>query len=51
MGGVSKWNILRDEEMSGRMAQVFAAVPEVVGGVLGQRRSRPGGTGTRSPGT
>jgi tRNA(adenine34) deaminase len=34
MGGVSKWNILRDEEMSGRMPQVFAAVPEVVSGVL-----------------
>jgi tRNA(adenine34) deaminase len=34
MGGMSKWNILRDEEMSGRMPQVFAAVPEVVSGVL-----------------
>jgi tRNA(adenine34) deaminase len=34
MGGISKWNILRDDDMSGRMAQVFDAVPEVVGGVL-----------------
>jgi tRNA(adenine34) deaminase len=33
MGGVSKWNILRDDEMSGRMPQVFGAVPEVVSGV------------------
>jgi tRNA(adenine34) deaminase len=34
MGGLSKWNILRDDDMSGRLAQVFDAVPEVVGGVL-----------------
>jgi tRNA(adenine34) deaminase len=34
MGGFSKWNILRDDQMSGRMPQVFAAVPEVVSGVL-----------------
>jgi tRNA(adenine34) deaminase len=34
MGGFSKWNILRDDEMSGRMPQIFAAVPEVVSGVL-----------------
>jgi tRNA(adenine34) deaminase len=33
MGGMSKWNILRDDEMSGRMPQVFGAVPEVVSGV------------------
>jgi tRNA(adenine34) deaminase len=33
MGGMSKWNILRDDEMSGRMPQVFCAVPEVVSGV------------------
>jgi tRNA(adenine34) deaminase len=33
MGGVSKWNILRDDEMSGRLPQVFGAVPEVVSGV------------------
>jgi len=34
MGGFSKWNILRDDHMSGRMPQIFAAVPEVVSGVL-----------------
>jgi tRNA(adenine34) deaminase len=33
MGGISKWNILRDNEMSGRMPQVFGAVPEVVSGI------------------
>jgi tRNA(adenine34) deaminase len=36
MGGLTKWNILRDDDMSGRMAQVFDAAPEVVGGVLAQ---------------
>lgn len=34
MGGLTKWNILRDDDMSGRMAQVFDAAPEIVGGVL-----------------
>jgi tRNA(adenine34) deaminase len=34
MGGFSKWNILRDDDMSSRMPQVFGAVPEVVSGVL-----------------
>src|ERR1700722_1381644 len=34
MGGFSKWNILRDDDMSSRMPQVFAAVPEIVSGVL-----------------
>ena len=34
MGGHSKWNILRDEDLSGRMPQIFGAVPEVVSGVL-----------------
>jgi tRNA(adenine34) deaminase len=33
MGGMSKWNILRDDDMSGRMPQIFGAVPEVVSGV------------------
>jgi tRNA(adenine34) deaminase len=33
MGGMSKWNILRDDEISGRMPQVFGAVPEVVSGI------------------
>jgi tRNA(adenine34) deaminase len=34
MGGLSKWNILRDDGLSDRMPQVFGAVPEVVSGVL-----------------
>jgi tRNA(adenine34) deaminase len=34
MGGFSKWNILRDDDMSGRMPQIFANVPVVVSGVL-----------------
>ena len=34
MGGFSKWNILRDDDISGRMPQIFANVPEVVSGVL-----------------
>jgi tRNA(adenine34) deaminase len=34
MGGVSKWNILRDEGISDRIPQVFGAVPEVVSGLL-----------------
>jgi tRNA(adenine34) deaminase len=34
MGGLSKWNILRDPHMSSRMPQVFGAVPEVASGVL-----------------
>ena len=33
MGGLSKWNILRDESIS-EMPQIFGAVPEVVSGVL-----------------
>jgi tRNA(adenine34) deaminase len=33
MGGLSKWNILRDEGISG-IPQIFGPVPEVVAGVL-----------------
>lgn len=33
MGGLSKWNILRDGDVSGRLPQVFGAVPEIVSGV------------------
>ena len=33
MGGISKWNILRDPKISRRIP-VFAPVPEVVSGVL-----------------
>lgn len=34
MGGMSKWNILRDAEISSAMPEAFGAVPEVVVGVL-----------------
>jgi tRNA(adenine34) deaminase len=34
MGGMSKWNILSDDAMSGRMPQIFGPVPQVVSGVL-----------------
>jgi tRNA(adenine34) deaminase len=34
MGGLSKWNILRDDVISRRMPEIFGAVPEVVSGVL-----------------
>ncbi len=37
MGGLSKWNILRDSNMSDRMPEIFGAVPEVVSGVLAQQ--------------
>jgi tRNA(adenine34) deaminase len=33
MGGLSKWNILRDDDISGRMPQIFGAVPEIVSGI------------------
>src|SRR5580704_2331983 len=33
MGGLSKWNILRDNGISD-LPQIFGAVPEIVGGVL-----------------
>ena len=34
MGGLTKWNILRDDGISDRLPQVFGAVPEVVSGIL-----------------
>lgn len=34
MGGLSKWNILRDDGMSDRIPQIFGPVPEVLSGVL-----------------
>src|SRR6185312_6754549 len=30
MGGLSKWNVLRDPELSQAMPEVFGAVPEVI---------------------
>lgn len=34
MGGISKWNILRDTEISNVIPEVFGAVPEVVANLL-----------------
>jgi len=34
MGGLSKWNILRDDGVADRMPQIFGPVPEVASGVL-----------------
>ena len=34
MGGLSKWNVLRDPELSRAMPEVFGPVPEVIAGLL-----------------
>lgn len=34
MGGLSKWNVLRDEELSRVMPEAFGPVPEVVVGLM-----------------
>ena len=34
MGGLSKWNVLRDRELSQAMPEAFGPVPEVVTGLL-----------------
>jgi tRNA(adenine34) deaminase len=34
MGGMSRWNILRDSEISNTMPEAFGDIPEVVAGVL-----------------
>jgi len=34
MGGMSRWNILRDAELSNVVPEIFGPVPEVVGNVL-----------------
>jgi tRNA(adenine34) deaminase len=36
MGGDSKWNILRDDDMTDRLPQIFGVLPEVVSGLLNQ---------------
>jgi len=33
MGGLSKWNVLRDTELSDAMPEVFGPVPEIIGGL------------------
>ncbi|HEY6024176.1 MAG TPA: nucleoside deaminase [Pseudolabrys sp.] len=34
MGGLSKWNVLRDTELSHTMPEVFGPAPEIVAGLL-----------------
>jgi tRNA(adenine34) deaminase len=34
MGGLSKWNVLRDAEISNAMPEAFGPVPEVIAGLL-----------------
>lgn len=34
MGGLSKWNVLRDTQLSHAMPEVFGPVPEVIAGLL-----------------
>jgi tRNA(adenine34) deaminase len=34
MGGVSKWNVLADQDLSRAMPEVFAPPPEIVGGFM-----------------
>jgi tRNA(adenine34) deaminase len=36
MGGISKWNVMRDTGLSDVIPEVFGSVPEVVGGVMWQ---------------
>ena len=36
MGGLSKWNVLRDTELSHALPEVFGCVPEVIAGLLRQ---------------
>jgi len=40
MGGVSKWNILRDQEISAVMPEAFGPIPEVVAGLLWQEAAQ-----------
>lgn len=36
MGGLSKWNFLRDTEVSRALPEVFGSIPEVIAGLLRQ---------------
>ena len=40
MGGLSKWNVLRDIELSHALPEVFGPVPEVVAGLLRQEAEK-----------
>jgi tRNA(adenine34) deaminase len=34
MGGVSKWNVLADEDLSNTMPEVFSSPPEIIAGFM-----------------
>jgi tRNA(adenine34) deaminase len=36
MGGVSKWNVLNDDDLSDTMPEVFAPPPEIIAGFMAQ---------------
>jgi tRNA(adenine34) deaminase len=40
MGGLSKWNVLRDTELSHALPEVFGPVPEVILGLLRQEAEK-----------
>jgi tRNA(adenine34) deaminase len=40
MGGYSKWNVLRDTELSNAMPEAFGPVPEVIAGLLRREAER-----------
>jgi tRNA(adenine34) deaminase len=40
MGGLSRWNVLRDDTLSDGIPFVFGAVPEVVSGVLAEEAAQ-----------
>jgi tRNA(adenine34) deaminase len=40
MGGVSKWNVLGDEDLSNAMPEVFAPPPEIVSGFMADEVER-----------
>jgi tRNA(adenine34) deaminase len=40
MGGVSKWNVLRDTELSNAMPEVFGPVLEVIAGLMREEAER-----------
>ena len=40
MGGYSKWDVLKNDELSGRLPEVFGPPPEIVSGVLSGQAER-----------
>ena len=40
MGGVSKWSVLTDEDLSATMPEVFDPPPEILGGFMAQEAER-----------